>query len=159
MIKQHSVVTLNYKVQTAGELIDQSPENEPLVVIIGLGQLIPGLESELMGKQTSDKFEVEIEAVNAYGERSEDLLQAVPVSMFGEHTPEPGMQFRATTDQGEQSVMILAIEGEEVIIDGNHPLSGLDLKFNVEIIDVREATAEEIEHGHVHSEGGCGHQH
>ena len=86
-------------------------------------------------------------------------MQAVPKSMFDGMEIEVGMQFRASTDDGDQSVMIIEIQDEDVIVDGNHPLSGITLNFDVEILEVREATEEELAHGHVHGEGGCGHDH
>jgi FKBP-type peptidyl-prolyl cis-trans isomerase SlyD len=79
--------------------------------------------------------------------------------MFEGMDVEVGMSFRATTDQGEQSVMIIDKDDEIVTIDGNHPLCGMTLLFDVNIVDVRQATADEIAHGHVHGEGGCGHAH
>ena len=72
---------------------------------------------------------------------------------------QPGMSFRATSEGGEQSVIVIEVSEEEVIVDGNHPLAGVPLKFDVEVVDIREPTQEELEHGHVHGEGGCGHNH
>ena len=95
----------------------------------------------------------------AYGERADELVQTVPRSMFDGMDVEVGMSFRATTPQGEQSVIIIETTDEEVVVDGNHPLAGIPLTFDVTVVDVREATKEELEHGHVHSEGGCGHDH
>ena len=119
--------------------------------------LIQGLEDELEGKTVGDKFVIDIAPNLAYGERHEELVQAVPKSMFEDMEVEPGMTFRATTDDGEQSVMIIDVTDDDVIVDGNHPLSGLTLNFDVEVLEVREATEEEIAHGHPHTEGGCEH--
>ena len=86
-------------------------------------------------------------------------MQAVAAEMFAGMGVQPGMSFRATTDTGDQSVIILDVTEDEVIVDGNHPLAGMDLTFDVEIINVRDATADELAHGHVHGAGGCGHHH
>ena len=125
----------------------------------GSRYLIQGLENELEGKQAGDKFVVDILPELAYGERHEELVQVVPKSMFNGMDVNPGMTFRATTDDGEQSVMVIDVTEDEVVIDGNHPLSGLTLNFDVEVLSVRAATEVEIAHGHPHSEHGCGHNH
>jgi FKBP-type peptidyl-prolyl cis-trans isomerase SlyD len=130
-----------------------------MVFLHGSHFLIQGLEDELLGKTVGDKFVIDIAPNLAYGERHEELVQAVPKSMFEDMDITPGMTFRATTDDGEQSVMIMDVTDEEVIVDGNHPLSGLTLNFDVEVLDVREATEEEIAHGHPHTDGGCEHTH
>jgi FKBP-type peptidyl-prolyl cis-trans isomerase SlyD len=132
---------------------------EPLSFIQGSNYMIAGLEEALYGKEKGEKFEVTVAPEKAYGERHEQLIQKVPVSMFEGMDVEVGMSFRATTDGGEQSVIIIDKDEEHVTVDGNHPLSGHTLTFDVSIEDVREASATEIEHGHVHGAGGCGHEH
>ena len=124
-----------------------------MVFLQGSHFLIQGLEDELEGKTVGDKFVIDIAPNLAYGERHEELVQAVEKSMFEDMEINEGMTFRATTDDGEQSVMIIEINDEEVIVDGNHPLSGLTLNFDVEILEVREASEEEISHGHPHIDG------
>ena len=159
-ITNNTVATIHFTVCSAdGTQIDSSKDSEPMVFLQGSHFLIQGLEDELEGKTVGDKFVVDIPPHLAYGERHEELVQAVDKSMFEGMDVNPGMTFRATTDDGEQSVMILDVNDQEVVIDGNHPLSGLTLNFDVEVLDVREATEEEIAHGHPHSEGGCGHTH
>ncbi len=159
-IAEHKVVTMHYSVvDKENNSIDNSFDDEPLVFIVGTGYLIPGLEDALIGKQKGDTFSVEVEPKDGYGERHDELMQAVPKSMFEDMEIEVGMQFRATTDDGEQTVTVIGIEDEDVIVDGNHPLSGIALKFDVEILDVRDATEDELAHGHIHGEGGCGHHH
>ena len=159
-ISENTVVTIHFTVSTAdGTQIDSSRNGEPMVVLQGSHYLIQGLEDHLVGKKAGDKFVIDVEPELAYGDRHEELVQAVGKSMFADMEVEPGMTFRATTDEGEQSVMIIDVTDDEVIIDGNHPLSGLTLNFDVEVLAVREATEEEIAHGHPHSEGGCGHVH
>ena len=159
-ISTDSVVTMHFTVSTEdGTQIDSSRNGEPMVVLQGSHYLIQGLEDALIGKASGDKFELSVAPELAYGERHDALVQAVPKSMFENVEVEPGMQFRATTDDGEQSVIVIDVTDDEVVIDGNHPLSGLTLNFEVEIMDVRAATADEIAHGHAHAPGGCGHHH
>lgn len=159
-ITSDSVVTLHYTVSTEdGTTLDSSEGKNPLVVLLGRRFLIEGLEDALMGKNKGDKFDVAVEPEKAYGERADELVQSVPKSMFDGMDVQPGMSFRATSEGGEQSVIVIEVSEEEVIVDGNHPLAGVPLKFDVEVVDIREPTQEELEHGHVHGEGGCGHNH
>ena len=159
-IADKKVVKMHYSVMDKNQNpIDSSFDNEPLEMIIGSGFLIPGLEKALLDKTVGDTFTVEVPAIDGYGERHDGLMQAVSKDMFDGIEVEVGMQFRATTDQGEQSVTVIEIQGDDVVIDGNHPLSGIDLTFDVEVLEVRDATEEELAHGHVHSAGGCGHDH
>ena len=108
--------------------------------------LIPGLEKALEGKTAGEELSAEIPAADAYGERHDGLIQTVPRNLFGDQEVNPGMQFRASTDNGEQSVMIIEVTDTEVTVDGNHPLAGVDLSFEVKVVDVRDATAEELSH-------------
>ncbi|WP_375185212.1 peptidylprolyl isomerase [Pseudoalteromonas sp.] len=160
IVAANKVVKMHYSVLDNNKnTIDNSFDGEPLVFIVGTGFLIPGLENALLGKEAGDTFSVTVEPEQGYGERHDDLMQAVPKSMFEGMEIEVGMQFRATTDAGDQSVMIIEIQDEDIIVDGNHPLSGITLHFDVEVLEVRDATEEELAHGHVHGEGGCGHSH
>lgn len=160
LIADKHVVTLHYSVKTQdGDLIDESVASEPLAFIQGSHFMIPGLEDALYGKQKGDKFDLTVEPEQGYGQRQDKLVQEVPANMFSDMEVEVGMSFRATTDQGEQSVIIIDKTDEFVTVDGNHPLSGMTLQFDVRIEDVREATSEELAHGHVHGAGGCGHSH
>lgn len=157
-ISNESVVTMHYLVSTSdGTELDSSFDGEPLVFIHGTGHLISGLENALVGKVAGDKFSVDVAAADAYGERHDQLVQAVPKSMFEGMDVEVGLQFRATSEAGEQSVVVVEVNDEQVVVDGNHPLAGHDLSFDVEIVAVRAATADEIDHGHVHGTGGCNH--
>jgi len=157
-IKDTHVVTLHYTVKTTdGDVIDSSADSEPLAFMQGSQFMIQGLEDALYGKQKGEKFELSVEPEKAYGLRHDQLVQEVPAEMFEDMNVEVGMSFRATTDDGEQSVTIIDKTDTTVTVDGNHPLSGMSLNFDVEVVDVREATAQEIEHGHVHGAGGCGH--
>lgn len=159
-ITNKTVATIHFTVCSAdGTQIDSSKGAEPMVFLQGSHFLIEGLEQELEGKTVGDKFIVDIPPELGYGVRHDELVQTVPKAMFEDMDVTPGMTFRATTDDGEQSVMIVDVTDEEVIVDGNHPLSGLTLNFDVEVLEVREATEEELAHGHPHTEGGCGHSH
>lgn len=159
-ITKDAVIKMHFSVMDDEQnTIDNTYDGEPLEIISGHGYLVPGLEAAIADKKAGDTFSVTIEPEQGYGERHDNLTQVVNKSMFEGMNIDVGMQFRATTDEGEHTVIIIGIEGDEVVIDGNHPLSGLTLTFDVEIVDVREATAEELEHGHVHTESGCGQQH
>ena len=160
-IAKNNVVVMHYAVSDSeGTLIDSSYEDKPMAIIQGSGYLIPGLDDALVDHQAGDKFEVAVACDQAYGERHDDYVQTVPREVLaGVEDLALGTQLRATTDDGEQTVIVIDVQDDVITVDGNHPLSGLDLNFDVEIIEVREATAEELEHGHVHAEGGCGHDH
>ncbi len=160
-ITDNKVVVLHYAVSDSEDtLIDSSYDHSPLAVIQGSHYLIPGLEAALVGHEAGDKFEVEVSADNAYGQREDGFVQTVPKNMFaGIEDLAVGSQLRATTDDGEQTVIVIDVQEDEITVDGNHPLAGIDLKFDVEVLEVRDATEEELAHGHVHGEGGCGHSH
>jgi FKBP-type peptidyl-prolyl cis-trans isomerase SlyD len=160
-IAKNNVVVMHYAVSDSeGTLIDSSYEDKPMAIIQGVGYLIPGLDDALIDHQAGDKFEVAVACDQAYGERHDDYVQTVPREVLaGVEDLALGTQLRATTDDGEQTVIVIDVQDDVITVDGNHPLSGLDLSFDVEVIEVREATAEELEHGHVHAEGGCGHEH
>jgi FKBP-type peptidyl-prolyl cis-trans isomerase SlyD len=122
----------------------------------GHRNIIPGLENALLGKSTGDAVDVRVEPGEGYGERNPALEQVVPRDRFqGVENLEVGMQFQAGTEQGPVSVRITKVEGEEVSVDGNHPLAGQHLNFSVTVQGVREATEEEKAHGHIHQGGGC----
>ncbi len=151
-IQKGRVVGMHYTLRNdEGEIIDTSEGREPLVFLQGFGNIINGLESELEGKSLGDKLEVIVEPEQGYGIRHEQLIQQVPKSAFeGVDELQVGMQFQAQTEQGPIPIRIVEINGEEVTIDGNHELAGVRLHFAVSIESIREASQEEIEHGHVH---------
>ena len=160
-ITDNKVVVLHYAVSdSADTLIDSSYDHSPLSVIHGTGYLIQGLEDALTDHVAGDKFEVSVAADKAYGPRYDSYVQTIPKEMFAEIDDlDVGTQLRASTDDGEQTVIVVDVQENEITVDGNHPLAGIDLKFDVEILEVRDATEEELAHGHVHGEGGCGHNH
>jgi FKBP-type peptidyl-prolyl cis-trans isomerase SlyD len=158
-VQKNKVVAIDYKLTgTDGKTIDSSENQGPLYYIQGIGNLIPGLESALEGKKAGDSLKVKIDAKDGYGERNESLCQAVPRAQF-ESTEglEIGMQFEVETEQGEIVVAVTKIEGDTVTVDGNHPLAGMELHFDVTVKEIRDASAEELAHGHVHGPGGHHH--
>ncbi|HET8790101.1 MAG TPA: peptidylprolyl isomerase [Modicisalibacter sp.] len=158
-IAQNSVVAFHYTLTNdEGEVLDSSEGREPLTYLHGAGNIIPGLEKELEGRENGEKLQVAVNPEEGYGETQPSLVQEVPRDSFqGVESIEPGMQFQAQTQGGPLMVTVTKVEGDTVVVDGNHPLAGQKLNFDVEIAEVREATPEEAEHGHVHGEGG--HQH
>lgn len=158
-IEKNSVVAMHYTLKNNdATVLDSSEGREPLVYIQGNGNLIPGLEAELEGKQANDILDVSIAPELGYGVRHEGLIQVLPKAQFaGVPELKPGMQFQANTEQGPIMITIIEVKEDDVVVDGNHPLAGVTLNFHVEIISVRAATASELEHGHVHGPGG--HQH
>lgn len=158
-IAQNSVVAFHYTLTNdAGEVLDSSEGREPLTYLHGAGNIIPGLEKELEGRQAGDKLNATVAPSEGYGEKQEQLVQEVPRDAFqGVESVEPGMQFQAQTQGGPLMVTVTGVEGDTVTVDGNHPLAGQTLNFAVEIASVREASQEEVEHGHVHGEGGVEH--
>ena len=159
MIGDNSVVSIHYTLKNdEGEVMDSSEGKAPLQYLHGNNNLIPGLESELTGKATGAKFEASIAPEQAYGERRDDFIQVISKEMFqGVENVEPGMTFVAQGEGGAQrQVRVTEVDGDNVTIDANHPMAGLTLNFTVEVVDVREATPQEIEHGHVH-QGGADH--
>ena len=142
-----------------GEVLDSSRDREPLAYLHGAGNIVPGLEKALLGKQPGDTLKVDVAPEEGYGARVDALVQQVPKSAFqGVEKIEPGMQFQAESNMGPVTVTVTEIEDDQVIVDGNHPLAGETLHFDVEITDVREASDEEATHGHVHGADGH-HQH
>jgi len=160
-ITKNTVVKMHYSVADSDDtLIDSSYDHEPLIMIQSTGYMIKGLEMALEGHQTGDKFSVDVLADDAYGQRHDGYVQTIAKKMFGDIDDlQVGSQLRATTDEGEQTVIVIDITDNDITVDGNHPLAGIDLKFEIEILEVRAATEEELAHGHVHAAGGCGHEH
>lgn len=159
LIAQDKVVLIHYTLTNdAGETIDSSSGGDPLAFIHGQGNIIPGLEKALEGKQAGDKLNVKVDPAEGYGVRDDALIQQVPKRQFGGANVQPGMQFHAQTSQGHARVVtVVRIQGDMVTVDGNHPLAGENLNFDVEVTEVRDATQEELEHGHVHGPGGHHH--
>lgn len=156
-IKENSAVSFHYTLtDDDGQTLDSSAGKDPLTYLHGAGNIIPGLENALAGKKIGDSMVVAVTAAEGYGEVQQELIQEVPRDAFqGVDSIEVGMQFEAQTGQGGSvPVTVTAVTEELVTVDGNHPLAGKNLNFDVSIESVREATEEELEHGHVHGAGG-----
>lgn len=158
-IAKNKVVAIDYTLtDKEGNLIDSSENHGPLYYIQGIGNLIPGLEAKLEGKTKGDNLKVVVPASEAYGEKQDSLCQKVPRAQFENGgSIEVGMQFEVETEQGELVVTVTDVTGDTVTVDGNHPLAGVELHFDVTVREIREATAEELAHGHVHGPGGHHH--
>lgn len=158
-IAQRTVASFHYTLTNdAGKVLDSSTGREPLTYLHGAGNIVRGLEAKMAGHAVGDTFTVEVAPADGYGDYVAELVQRVPRESFeGIDRLEVGMQFQAQTEQGSIPVVITEIEEQTVTVDGNHPLAGVTLHFAVEIVDVREATIEEVLHGHVHGAGGHHH--
>jgi FKBP-type peptidyl-prolyl cis-trans isomerase SlyD len=158
-ITANSVVQIHYTLTNdAGTVLDSSAEGEPLTYLHGAGNIVPGLEKALEGKQAGDKLSVKVTPEEGYGVRDESLVQQIPRRSFqGVRDLKPGMRFHAQGSNGPMQVTIKQVRGDIVTVDGNHDLAGQALNFDVEVAKVREASAEELMHGHVHGPGGHHH--
>ena len=156
---KNSYVTINYTLKDDdGELIDSSVGKEPLEYIHGNGALLPKLEELITGKEPGEKFSVVLEAKDGYGERDERLVAKVPLENFDTSIQiEVGMQFQADTPAGPQIVKVTKVDGKEITVDANHELAGVRLHFDIEILDIREATQDELDSlNSCGCGGGCG---
>ena len=141
-----------------GRVIDSSEGRDPLTYLHGSGQIVPGLERQMEGRDIGDTFTADVAPEDGYGVHHAELMQEVPKSAFeGVQDIQPGMQFQGRGPQGEINVTVAKVEGDTVFIDGNHPLAGKTLHFAVEVTDVRDASEDERAHGHVHGAGGHHH--
>lgn len=159
VIANDTVVKFNYTLTNSeGEVLDQSG-SEPLAYLHGHHNIIPGLEAEMAGKSAGDKFTATIAPEDAYGEYIAEAVQEVPRSNFqGVDNIAVGMQFQSMTDDGHAMIVtVKEVNDDSIIVDGNHPLAGVTLTFDVEVVEVREATSEELAHGHAHGAGGHHH--
>jgi FKBP-type peptidyl-prolyl cis-trans isomerase SlyD len=159
-VTKDKVVGFDYQLtDDEGQVLDSSQEGQPLFYLHGYEGIIPGLHAAMEGKSAGDEFKVRIPPEDAYGQRNEGLQQNVAASQFDQvEDLQIGMQFRVATEDGQQIVLRIVEIGEETVtVDGNHPLAGVPLNFEIAVREVREATPEEIQHGHVHGPGG--HQH
>jgi FKBP-type peptidyl-prolyl cis-trans isomerase SlyD len=153
------VVLIHYTLKDDnGAIIDSSAGGEPLAYIQGHGNLVAGLEKALEGKQDGSTVAVSVPPADGYGKYDAALIQRVPKrSMQGSGEIKKGMQFQARTNDGMRLFTVTAVVGDMVTLDGNHPLADKTLHFDVEVVSVRDATSEELEHGHVHGVGGHHH--
>jgi FKBP-type peptidyl-prolyl cis-trans isomerase SlyD len=154
-ITKHKVASIHYTLtDNDGKVLDSTVTSQPLTYIQGIGNLIPGMENGLEGKSKGDKINIKVSPENGYGVKDDSLTQKVPRSSFGTEEVKVGMQFQ--TNQGGV-VTVTKVGLSEITVDSNHPLAGVELNFDVEVIEIRSATEEELEHGHVHGPGGHHH--
>jgi len=153
-----NVVTFHYTLRdTAGQVLDASIGGEPISFLEASGQIVEGLEDGLRGLASGTRAKIGVPAAKAYGERDESQVQRVLKSLLPVAGDiKPGDQFRAGEDPFAPVVTVRGVEGDELLLDANHPLAGVDLEFEIEVIAVRAATKEECDHGHAHSGGGGG---
>ena len=158
-IAERTVASFHYTLTNdAGDVLDSSQGREPLTYLHGAANIVPGLEAQMAGHVAGDRFDADVAAADGYGEYVPELVQVVPRAAFaGVDQLEVGMQVQAQTGQGAIPVVVTEIDGDEVTVDGNHPLAGETLHFAIEIVEVREASVEEVLHGHVHGAGGHHH--
>ena len=158
-IEKDRVVRFHYAVAEAGqEAVENSKDGgQPLAILFGHGNIIPGLEKAMDGREAGDSFKATVPAAEAYGERRDGLTQRIPKKHFGAQRLEPGMQVVLQTNFGPRAVTVEKVGMSVVDVDLNHPMAGKDLDFDIEIVEVREASTEELAHGHVHGDGGHHH--
>lgn len=158
-IENEKVVLMEYTLKNDnGDILDTSEGREPLAYMQGYKNIIPGLEKEMAGKKVGDKFKAVVQPEEGYGITNPALRQEVDRSVFqGVDEIEVGMQFQAQLENGPIVMSVTNVDGDKISVDGNHPLADQVLTFDIEVVEVREASAEELEHGHVHGAGG--HQH
>lgn len=158
-IADKKVVTLNYTLRDDQDTVIDSSEDGSFVYLHGASNIIPGLEKALTSKSVNDELSVTVEPAEGYGERNPEMSQVVSIEMFDDAEDiEVGRQFHAAGPDGQPVVVtVTAVEDGNVTVDGNHPLAGITLFFEVKVMDIRDASEEEIAHGHVH--GPDGHHH
>ncbi len=159
IIAKDTTVKFNYTLKDdEGNILDQSPEGQPLAYLHGHSNIIPGLEQQLEGKSAGESVNAVVEPVDGYGEYQELAVQKVPRDNFqGVEDIQPGMQFQSEAGGQVMLVTVTDVNDKEVTVDANHPLAGKRLTFDVEIQEVRAATEDELNHGHVHGAGGVEH--
>ncbi len=159
-IAKDTVATLSYTVtETTGQVVGRTEPGQPVTALIGHRFLVRGLENALLGHEKGDEFAVTLEPKDTYGEIDESLIQTIDRKLFGDFEIAVGNVFEADSEQGPMAVVVKEIKDDVVIVDGNHPLAGKVLNFLIVVEDVREATEEEIKHGHAHVDGHCPSEH
>ncbi len=160
-VEKNAVVSFHYtlKDKETGSVIESSRESgQPVTFLVGAGEIIPGLESRMMGMTSGESKEIEVPAQEAYGPRNPELIQKAPREYFQNIPLEKGLPLQAQTPEGGVvNMVVVDFDDQTVTVDMNHPLAGRDLIFDVEVLDIREASPDEILHRHAHGQGG--HQH
>ena len=160
-ISADKAITINYTLKDNDDKIIDESKDSSFIYLHGHNNIIPGLEAALDNKKKGDTFELTLEPKDAYGEYNSAITQTIKREAFGDEKIEVGMQFHAEGDEGQPVMITISkIDGDDITIDGNPPLAGVTLNYDVEVMDVRDATKEEMEHGHIHAHGeSCGHAH
>jgi FKBP-type peptidyl-prolyl cis-trans isomerase SlyD len=154
-ISRNKVASIDYRLTVEGQKLDSSEGHGPIAYLHGAGGIVPGLERALEGKSAGDQFNISVPPNEGYGSRNEALVASVPRSAFqGVPNVEKGMRFQTQQGQNVHTVMVVDVQGDTVKVDANHPLAGKNLDFDITVRDVRDATPEELSHGHVHGPGG-----
>ncbi|NTX04332.1 peptidylprolyl isomerase [Myxococcus sp. CA051A] len=158
-VTKDSIVSLEYRLHLGdGQVIDQSAPDQPLAYLHGHRQIVPGLEGALEGLGQGDSKQVVVQPAQGYGEHDPEGVRVVPRSMLPPgFNPQPGQTLMAQTEQGDIPLRIQEVRGDDIVIDLNHPLAGKTLHFDVTVKDIRQASSEELSHGHVHGAGGHDH--
>jgi FKBP-type peptidyl-prolyl cis-trans isomerase SlyD len=157
-IAAQKVVSIDYTLKDdSGAVVDSSEGRKPLTYLHGAGAIVPGLEQALEGKAAGDSVEVSLTPEQGYGERDPRLIQNIPIRKLPDRKAEVGMTYQVKTPEGPRLLVVNAVRGDYATVDANHPLAGMNLHFQVRVAEVRDATAQELEHGHVH--GPEGHDH
>lgn len=150
-VEKNKVVTMHYTVSAQGAAVESTRDGEPMQYLHGANNIIPGLEQALDGRKVGERFEVDVPADQAYGQRDERLTGRIPLKRLGRQKPKVGDRLQLPMQDGSQRVFFVSKVGRfHADLDGNHPLAGQDISFDVEIVDLRDATESEIDHGHVH---------
>jgi FKBP-type peptidyl-prolyl cis-trans isomerase SlyD len=157
-IGPRAAVSIEYTLKDdSGKVLDTSEGRKPLTYLHGMGNLVPGLEKALEGKASGAAFDITLSPEEGYGQRDEKLVRKLPLRKLADKNPQPGRRTRAQFEDGLRLALVTAVSGDYATVDGNHELAGKALHFAIKVVDVRAATADELEHGHPHGEGG--HQH
>lgn len=161
-IENNKAITLNYTLKDDKDTIIDESNNASFIYLHGANNIIPGLENALTGRVKDDKFNLVIQPEDAYGEYNPKITQVVDRAMFDTEQAgelQVGMQFQSQAEDGAMMIITISeINGDQITIDGNHPLAGTTLHYDVHVVDVRDATEEELSHGHIHAHGeSCGH--
>jgi FKBP-type peptidyl-prolyl cis-trans isomerase SlyD len=158
MSEKQRVIAFHYVLKNSqGEVLDSSDKDEPLAILEGAGQIINGLERELCKLKSGEKKHVNLKAEEAYGKHNPEMVMEVPLEKIPAKDVKPGDRFRSSKDHHSPMLVVTKVTDKHATLDANHPLAGQDLSFDVEIAEIREATPEEIAHGHVHGPGGHHH--
>jgi FKBP-type peptidyl-prolyl cis-trans isomerase SlyD len=158
VIEKDKVVSINYVLKDNKGTIMDSSQGQPLSYLQGHNNIIPGLEQALLGLKVGEQKQVQIAPQDGYGELNPELRFTIPLDQFGEQAPQPGMMVQLNTDRGENFMAtVLKVENGEVFMDGNHPLAGQELFFDIQVTEIRNASQEELTHGHPHGPGGHHH--